>query len=73
MEGHYGRATDARYDVIGSAMNYTALMGRGPGIRLSEPVYRQLQSGARAPWRRVKPPATYQYQDDSNAGSDDTR
>jgi class 3 adenylate cyclase len=65
VEGQYGRPTDPHYDVMGSAMNHTALMGRGPGLRLSEPVYRQLASAARSPWRRVKAAATYHYQDES--------
>jgi hypothetical protein len=37
-------------------------MGRGEGIRLSEPVYRKLESGVRSPWRRHKPPALYELQ-----------
>ncbi|MEM7243871.1 MAG: adenylate/guanylate cyclase domain-containing protein [Acidobacteriota bacterium] len=61
MEGLYGPTDRARYDIIGSAVNHAALMGRGPGLRLSEPVYRQLPSGDRSPWQKVKPPAVYHH------------
>jgi class 3 adenylate cyclase len=48
-----------RYDVVGAGVNHTFLMGSGPGIRISEPVYRQLPSDRRAPWHERKAPAVY--------------
>ena len=35
------------------------LLGRGSGIRLSEPVYRILSSDERAPWDKEKLPVVY--------------
>jgi len=61
IEGDYGGSAHGQYDVIGREMNQTALMGRGPGVRISEPVYRQLASGRRTPWHKRKPPTTYVY------------
>ena len=61
IEGNYGASEDGQYDIIGREMNHTALMGRGPGLRISEPVYRQLVSGRRQPWRKRRPPVTYVY------------
>ena len=37
---------DARYDVLGSGVNHLFLMGGGAGIRISEPVFRQLPTSA---------------------------
>ncbi|HEY8076198.1 MAG TPA: adenylate/guanylate cyclase domain-containing protein [Labilithrix sp.] len=48
-----------RRDVFGSAVNHLFRMGSSPGVRISEPVYRQLESDRRGPWRKEKPPATY--------------
>jgi class 3 adenylate cyclase len=65
---HLGRVLErelewnGRVDIVGRAVNQTFLMGRGEGIRLSEPVYRKLESGVRSPWRRHKPPALYELQ-----------
>lgn len=56
-EGEVG--PDDRYDVFGSGVNHLFRMGGGPGIRISEPVYRQLPNEARGQWNKVKPPATY--------------
>lgn len=56
-EGEIG--PDHRYDVFGSGVNHLFRMGGGPGIRISEPVYRQLPNEARRPWNKMKPPATY--------------
>lgn len=56
-EGEIG--LENRYDVFGSGVNHLFRMGSGPGIRISEPVYRQLPNEARAPWNKLKPPATY--------------
>lgn len=61
-EGAFGPADDARYDVIGSGVNHLFLMGGAPGIRISEPVFRQLPNEARGRWRRHEPPATYELE-----------
>ena len=57
--GVFGSGDDARYDVIGSGVNHLFRMGAGPGVRISEPIYRQLPDERRGPWRRDRPPATY--------------
>lgn len=62
VEGLFGGPIHRQYDVIGRAMNDTAMMGRGPGVRISDPVYQQLESGAREMWRRVEPPVTYTFE-----------
>ncbi len=54
-----GRGSSRRLDVIGRAVNQTFLLGRGPGIRISERVYRRLPSSDRSPWDKNKPPAVY--------------
>ncbi len=56
-EGEIG--PEDRYDVFGTGVNHLFRMGGGPGIRISEPVYRQLPNEARGPWNKMKPPATY--------------
>jgi adenylate cyclase len=58
-EGNYGPPDDRRYDVLGSGVNHLFLMGGGPGIRISEPVYRQLPNERRGVWSKQRPPATY--------------
>ncbi len=58
-EGDFGPADDRRYDVLGSGVNHLFLMGGGAGIRISEPVYRQLPNERRGGWRKNRPPATY--------------
>ena len=58
-EGDFGPADDRRYDVVGSGVNHVFLMGGGAGIRISEPVYRQLPNDRRGDWHRHRPPATY--------------
>jgi class 3 adenylate cyclase len=45
--------------ITGSAVYTTFRMGGGPGLRISEPVYRKLPSGARSPWQRQKAQVTY--------------
>ena len=54
-----GAGRSRRRDVIGRAVNHTFMLGRGAGIRISEPLYRQLPSGERARWEKHKPPAVY--------------
>ncbi len=46
-------------DITGSAVYTTFRMGGGPGLRISEPVYRKLPSGARSPWKKQKAHVTY--------------
>jgi adenylate cyclase len=58
-EGELGPDDDRRYDVFGSAVNHLFRMGGGPGVRISEPLYRRLPNERRAPWQRTRPPATY--------------
>jgi hypothetical protein len=55
----FGSGPTRAYDVIGRGVNQTFLLGRGTGIRISEPVYRSLPSAARSPWTKHKPPAIY--------------
>ena len=57
--GDLGPADTRHFDVIGSGVNHVFLMGGSPGIRISEPVYRQLPNQARGPWNKHRPPATY--------------
>jgi len=59
IEGDYGAGPSRRRDIIGRGVNQTFLLGRGEGIRISEPVYRALPSSARSPWSRYRPPAVY--------------
>jgi class 3 adenylate cyclase len=54
-----GKGASRRTDVIGRAVNQTFLLGAMGGIRLSEPLYRQLPSGERGPWEKHKAPAVY--------------
>jgi adenylate cyclase len=58
-EGDFGPDDDPRYDVLGSGVNHLFLMGGGAGIRVSEPVYRQLPNDRRGDWKKNRPPATY--------------
>ncbi len=62
-EGEFGPDDDRRYDVFGSGVNHLFLMGGGPGIRISEPVYRQLPNDVRGAWNKQRPPATYTLDD----------
>lgn len=56
-EGPFG--ADARYDVMGTGVNHTFRMAAGPGVRISEPVYRKLPNDRRSGWEKHQPPATY--------------
>jgi class 3 adenylate cyclase len=62
-EGEFGPDGDRRYDVFGSGVNHLFLMGGGPGVRISEPVYRQLPNEVRDAWNKQRPPATYTLDD----------
>jgi len=46
-------------ELVGQGVVHLYRMGAGPGVRLSEPVYRQLPSARRGPWRKRQRPATY--------------
>ena len=59
VEAEFGQGSRRRLDIVGTAVNQTFLLGRGPGIRISEPVYRKLPSGERTPWEKNRPPAVY--------------
>ena len=57
VDGVFG-PTDIR-DITGTAVYTTFRMGGGPGLRISESVYRKLPSGARSPWKKQKAQVTY--------------
>jgi class 3 adenylate cyclase len=57
--GRFGGASAPTDDVIGVGVIHTYRMGAGPGIRISEPVYRKLANDERGSWRKHQPPATY--------------
>jgi class 3 adenylate cyclase len=59
VAGMFGPQEDARFDLVGTGVIHTFRMGSGAGIRISEPVYRQLPSDERSPWQKHQPPATY--------------
>ena len=59
IEVDFDTGTGKRKDIIGRGVNQTFLLGRGPGIRISEPVYRGLPSAMRSPWTKHQPPAVY--------------
>jgi class 3 adenylate cyclase len=46
-------------ELVGPGVVHTYRMGGGPGVRMSEPVYRKLPSERRSAWRKRNPPATY--------------
>ena len=62
-EGELGPDDHRRYDIFGSGVNHLFLMGGGPGVRISEPVYRQLPNDVRDAWNKQRPPATYTLSD----------
>lgn len=59
VAGELGSGGSRRFDVIGRTVNQAFLLGRGRGIRISERVYRQLPSGDRSPWEKIKQPTFY--------------
>ena len=63
IAAEFGTGSNRRYDILGRTVNQTFLLGRGPGIRLSERVYRKLPSDERSPWDKRKPPALYVLED----------
>jgi len=60
--GRFGRGFAATDDVIGMGVVHTYRMGAGPGIRISERVYRALPSAERTAWHKRQPPATYVFE-----------
>ncbi len=62
VEGELGTGASRRYDILGAGVIHVFRMGAGPGIRISEPVYRQLPNNERGPWKKQQPPATYTLQ-----------
>jgi class 3 adenylate cyclase len=54
-----GEFSDGTYDVIGVGSIHAFRMGAGPGIRMSESVYRKLSSADRSVWNKHQAPATY--------------
>jgi class 3 adenylate cyclase len=57
--GRFGGGPAPQDDVIGMGVVHLHRMGAGPGVRISEPVYRKLASDERGVWRKQQPPATY--------------
>jgi adenylate cyclase len=62
VEGDFGDGPSRRYDIMGAGVFHVFRMGAGVGVRISEPVYRQLPNDQRSPWRKQQPPATYSLQ-----------
>ena len=48
IAAEFGTGSNRRYDILGRAVNQTFLLGRGPGIRLSERVYRKRGASSRS-------------------------
>jgi class 3 adenylate cyclase len=59
-EGEF--TVDGKYDIVGVGVNHLFRMGGGGGVRISEPVYRQLPNDRRRAWQKMKPPATYRFE-----------
>jgi|SRR5215213_8779781 len=59
VEGEFGSGASRAHDVIGAAVIHAYRMGAGPGLRISEPVYRRLPNDQRRSWDKRQPPATY--------------
>lgn len=55
-------ASGAVAELVGIGVVHTYRMGGGPGVRISEPVYRKLPSADRTPWRKHQPPAVYRLE-----------
>lgn len=45
--------------VVGRTVNQAFLMGRGPGVRISDAVHAELPAAERSAWRRNEPPVVY--------------
>ncbi|RPI10199.1 MAG: adenylate/guanylate cyclase domain-containing protein [Actinobacteria bacterium] len=66
VEGQFGAGDSRGYDVLGAGVIHVFRMGAGPGIRVSEPVYRKLPNDERGPWKKQQPPATYHLQGEAS-------
>jgi adenylate cyclase len=66
VEGELGTGASRGYDVLGAGVIHVFRMGAGPGVRISEPVYRKLPNDERGPWKKQQPPATYALQRESS-------
>jgi adenylate cyclase len=62
IEGEYGEGRSAAFDVIGAGVIHAYRMGGGPGIRISEPVFRRLPNDQRGAWHKRQAPATYTWE-----------
>jgi adenylate cyclase len=62
IEGEYGAGRSAAFDVIGAGVIHAYRMGGGPGIRISEPVFRRLPNDQRGAWHKRQAPATYTWE-----------
>jgi class 3 adenylate cyclase len=62
VTGRFGAGASEFDDVIGSGVVHTYRMGAGAGLRISEPVYRQLPNEQRHAWHKRQPPATYTFE-----------
>jgi hypothetical protein len=62
IEGEYGAGRSAAFDVIGAGVIHAFRMGAGPGIRISEPVFRRLPNDQRRAWHKRQAPATYRWE-----------
>jgi class 3 adenylate cyclase len=54
-----GELAPGHYDVTGTGVIHTFRMASGAGIRVSEPVYRQVPNDRRRAWKKHQPPAVY--------------
>jgi len=61
---HLGPANDKRFDVIGRAVNITAVLPSG-GVTLSAEAFRKLSPALRQEFKKHTPPITYIAADDS--------
>ena len=59
VEGDYGCGPSRSHDIVGPGVIHTFRMGAGPGIRVSEPVYRKQPNDQRGAWKKRQTPATY--------------
>ena len=63
VAGHFGVASDKRYDVLGKTVNVTARLETS-GVALSVEAFRQLGPEVRRRFKKHTPPVTYIRQED---------
>lgn len=63
-EGEF--APDGHYNAMGTGVMHTFRLRAGSGVRITEPVYRQLPQDVRSPWRKHRPPAVYTLESDAS-------